>query len=203
MNKQNTIKTVFFDLFGVLLGVDQSVVIQYLSRLIELPYEKTRGIVLGETYMRFERGEINFNTYINRLCNILPHGDAIDKDALKNRWVESRVGEMPAVSLLKNIQQNVSIWIISNTSESHINALTEQFDFLNHVDGIVTSERAKAHKPSPIIFNFALDEANTNSSSSIFIDDSLANVDSAKNIGFQIHLYSDYQKLNVFLNEFF
>jgi FMN phosphatase YigB (HAD superfamily) len=203
MNKQNTINTVFFDLFGVLLGVDQSVVIQYLSRLIELPYEKTRRIVLGETYMRFERGEINFNTYINRLCNILPHGDAIDKDALKSRWVESRVGEMPAVSLLKNIQQNVSIWIISNTSESHINVLAEQFNFLNDIDGIVTSERAKAYKPSPIIFNFALAEANTNSSSSIFIDDCLENVDSAKNIGFQIHLYSDYKKLNVFLNEFF
>ena len=42
------ITTIFFDLFGVLLGVDQSVVIQYLSNLIGLPSQ-----------VRHEMGEIS------------------------------------------------------------------------------------------------------------------------------------------------
>jgi len=38
---QNYISTIFFDLFGVLLGIDQSVVIQYLSKLTDTPYLKS------------------------------------------------------------------------------------------------------------------------------------------------------------------
>ena len=57
---QNYISTIFFDLFGVLLGIDQSVVIQYLSKLTDTPYLKTREITMGEPYMQLERGEIIF-----------------------------------------------------------------------------------------------------------------------------------------------
>ena len=57
---QNHITTIFFDLFGVLLGIDQSVVVQYLSKLTNASYLKTREITMGEPYMRLERGDIIF-----------------------------------------------------------------------------------------------------------------------------------------------
>ena len=61
---QNKITTIFFDLFGVLLGIDQSVVIQYLSKLTDTPYIETREIALGEPFMRLERGEVTFTRYV-------------------------------------------------------------------------------------------------------------------------------------------
>ena len=120
---QNKITTIFFDLFGVLLGVDQSVVVQYISNLIETPYLQVREIAMGEPFMQLERREINFNQYVDEIRDILPNSQRIKIPALRDIWMNSNVGEMPAVSLLENLQPNYGIWIISNTTETHIRNL--------------------------------------------------------------------------------
>ena len=198
---QNQITTIFFDLFGVLLGIDQSVVVQYLSKLTDTPFLITREITMGEPFMRLERGEIKFKEYVDAIRVMLPNGNRIDGDDLRDIWMNSKIGEMPAVSLLDELLNNYKVWVISNTTESHIKSLKSQFTFLEKINGIVTSERAGAHKPHPNIFQFALEEANTDVTSSLFIDDSFSNVESAKNLGFMVHHYTDYQKLEDFLNQ--
>ena len=198
---QNHITTIFFDLFGVLLGIDQSVVVQYLSKLTNTPYLKTRAITMGEPYMQLERGETKFHEYVGDIATLLPNGDRIDADRLRDIWMNSKVGEMPIVSLLDGLQKKYAIWVISNTTEAHIKSLQSQFVFLNSFNGIITSERAGTHKPNPSIFNFALSEANADPFSSLFIDDSYANVESAENLGFRVHHYADYQKLEDFLSQ--
>ena len=198
---QNQITTIFFDLFGVLLGVDQSVVVQYLSRLIGAPYLKTRETAMGEPYMQLERGEINFTQYVDEIRAALPNGNRIEAGPLQDIWMNSKVGEMPAVSLLEKLLANYGVWIISNTTESHIKSLQSKFAFLGLVSGIITSERAGAHKPNQKIFQFALLEANTDTTSSIFIDDSRANVRSAEDLGIASHHYACYDGLMSFFKE--
>ena len=199
---QNHINTVFFDLFGVLLGIDQSVVVQYLSKLTNTPYLKTREITMGEPYMRLERGEIIFQEYVEDITALLPNGDRINADRLRDVWMNSKVGEMPAVSLLDDLLINYPIWVISNTTEAHIKKLQSQFLFLNSFNGIITSERAGTHKPNPSIFNFALSEANTDPLSSLFIDDSNTNVISAENMGFKVHHYFNFEKFQQFIQAY-
>ena len=199
---QNHINTIFFDLFGVLLGIDQSVVVQYLSKLTNTPYLKTREIALGEPYMRFERGEIKFEEYVEDITALLPNGDRIDVDILRDIWMNSKVGEMPVVSLLDELQKKYAVWVISNTTESHIKSLQSQFVFLNSFNGLVTSERAGTHKPHPNIFKFALKEANTSTTSSIFIDDSYSNVGSAENMGFTVHHYVNFETFQQFIQAY-
>ena len=197
---QNKITTIFFDLFGVLLGIDQSVVVQYLSKLIGAPYLEVREIAMGEPFMRLERSEINFTQYVDEIRAALPNGNRIDADDLRDIWMDSKVGEMPAVSLLEKLQTDYEVWIISNTTESHIRSLKLKFSFFNLVNGIITSERAGAHKPNQKIFQFALSEANTNTESSMFIDDSHANVKSAENMGFASHHYAGFDGLIKFFH---
>ena len=192
---QNHISTIFFDLFGVLLGIDQSVVVQYLSKLTNTSYLKTREITMGEPYMQLERGEVTFKEYVEDISAMLPNGKRIDVNSLREIWMNSKIGEMPAVSLLDDLLINYPIWVISNTTEAHIKSLQSQFVFLNSFNGIITSERAGTHKPNPSIFNFALSEANTDVASSLFIDDSHTNTESAKNIGIVSHHYTDFDGL--------
>ena len=198
---QNHINTVFFDLFGVLLGIDQSVVVQYLSQLTNTPYLKTREITMGEPYMRLERGETKFQEYVEDIRALLLNGDRIDADRLRDIWMNSRVGELPAVSLLDKLQKIYTVWVISNTTEAHIKSLQSQFVFLNSFSGIITSERAGVHKPHPNIFKFALKEANTDAISSLFIDDSYSNVESAESLGFISHHYTGFERLVKFLEK--
>ena len=197
----NHITTIFFDLFGVLLGIDQSVVVQYLSKLTNVSYLKAREITMGEPYMRLERGEIKFQEYVEDITALLPNGDRIDANNLREIWKNLKVGEMPAVSLLEDLLKNFQIWVISNTTESHIKSLESQFTFLEKINGIVTSERAGVHKPHPNIFQFALDDANCDVTSVLFIDDSYTNIESAENLGIVSHHYTDFDGLVGFLKK--
>ena len=199
---QNHISTIFFDLFGVLLGIDQSVVVQYLSKLTNTSYLKAREITMGEPYMQLERGEVTFKEYVEDISAILPNGNRIDGDDLRDIWMNSKIGEMPSVSLLDELLNNYKVWVISNTTESHIKSLQSQFLFLNSFNGIITSERAGTHKPNPSIFNFALSEANTDPLSSLFIDDSNTNVISAENMGFKVHHYFNFEKFQQFIQAY-
>ena len=199
---QNHINTVFFDLFGVLLGIDQSVVVQYLSQLTNTPYLKTREITMGEPYMQLERGETKFHEYVEDIRALLLNGDRIDADRLRDIWMNSRVGEMPVVSLLDKLQKKYAVWVISNTTEAHIKSLQSQFVFLNSFSGIITSERAGVHKPHPNIFKFALKEANTDAISAIFIDDSYRNVEAAENVGFTVHHYVNFETFQQFIQTY-
>jgi len=199
---QNKINTIFFDLFGVLLGIDQSVVIQYLAELTDTPYLDAREIALGEPFMRLERDEVTFKEYVEAIRVMLPNGKCINGDDLRDIWMNSKIGEMPAVSLLDGLLNNYKVWVISNTTESHIKSLQSQFLFLNSFNGIITSEEAGAHKPNPSIFNFALSEANTDPVSSLFIDDSNTNVIAAENMGFKVHHYFDFERLQQFIQAY-
>ena len=198
---QNHITTIFFDLFGVLLGIDQSVVVQYLSKLTDTPFLITREITMGESYMRLERGEIKFKEYVEAIRVMLPNGSHIDGDDLGDIWMNSKIGEMPAVSLLDELLNHYKVWVISNTTESHIKSLKSQFTFLEKINGIVTSERAGVHKPHPNIFQFALAEANCDVTSALFIDDSYTNIESAENLCIVSHHYTDFDGLVGFLQK--
>ena len=116
--------------------------------------------------------------------------------------MNSKIGEMPAVSLLDDLLINYSIWVISNTTEAHIKKLHSQFLFLNSFNGIITSEGAGTHKPNPSIFTFALSEANTDPLSSLFIDDSNTNETSAKNMGFKVQHYLNFEKFRQFIQAY-
>jgi HAD superfamily hydrolase (TIGR01509 family) len=115
--------------------------------------------------------------------------------------MNSKVGEIPVVSLLNELQKKYDVWVISNTTEAHIKSLQSQFVFLNSFNGIITSERAGTHKPNPNIFKFALEEANTDITSSLFIDDSYNNVESAANLGIVSHHYTGFDGLVLFLEK--
>lgn len=201
MSLRCKITTIFFDLFGVLLGIDQSVVIQYLANLTGSHYLETREAAMGGSFMRLERSEINFTQYVNKLRATLPNGNRIEDGPLRDIWMNSKVGEMPAVSLLEKLQPDFQLWIISNTTEAHIKSLQLKFPFFDLVNGIVTSERAGAHKPNQKIFQFSLSEANTDAASSIFVDDSYSNARSAEGLGIISHHYTGYDGLMNFLKE--
>ena len=198
---QNHITTIFFDLFGVLLGIDQSVVVQYLSKLTNTSYLKTREITMGEPYMQLERGEVTFKEYVEDISAMLPNGNRIDTDNLREIWMNSKIGEMPAVPLLDELQKKYEVWVISNTTEAHIKGLESQFTFLEKINGIVTSEGAGVHKPHPKIFQFALAEANCDVTSALFIDDSYTNIESAENLGIVSHHYTRFDELVKFLEK--
>ena len=196
------IKTIFFDLFGVLLGIDQSTIIHYVAQKIELPYLQTKDIVMGEIFMRLERGEIGFRQYFQDLQYTLPSGEKLNYEEFQLRWMSNNIDELPAVQCLPKLKDNFRLYIISNTSEAHIDSLKKQFALFSNFEKIITSESANSSKPSLEIFNYALNKTESTVESSIFIDDMAGNVNVAKKMGFTTHHYQNYEDFDTFISLF-
>ena len=121
------INTIFFDLFGVLLGIDQSTIIHYVAQKIDLPYLQTKDIVMGEIFMKLERGEIGFKQYFRDLQYALPSGEKLSYDDFKLRWTSNKIEELPTVQCLSELKGKYHLYVISNTSEAHIGSLRKEF----------------------------------------------------------------------------
>ena len=194
------IKSIFFDLFGVLIGMNQSTIINHIAKLTNQPYLKTKEIVTGEIFMRLERGEIGFKQYFQDLQYALPNGQKLSFNKFKTLWTTNKLNELPAVELLDSLKEKYSLHIISNTSESHISDLKSQFIFLSKFDCIITSESAQSQKPSTDIFNYALSKTQALPEQSVFIDDMHTNVTAASSLGFHAHHYRDYEEFSIFMD---
>ena len=194
------INTIFFDLFGVLLGINQSTIIHYVAQKIDLPYLQTKNIVMGEIFMKLERGEIRFNKYFQDLQYALPGGKKLNYDEFKLRWTSNKIEELPGVECLSELKGKYDLYIISNTSEAHISSLRNEFKFLKKFKEIITSEAAHSSKPSLEIFNYALNRGESFAETSIFIDDMASNVNVAKEMGFNTHHYKDYEGFDTFIS---
>ena len=82
-------KTIFFDLFNVMIGVDQSVMVNYVAKLTDTPYILTKEIVQGEIFMRYERGEIDFRQYFSDIQYALTSGERLEYDEFKKCIIDN------------------------------------------------------------------------------------------------------------------
>ena len=121
---KNYIDTIFFDLFGVLIGINMEVVINHISKSANTPFLTTKDIIMGEPFMKLERKEIDFTEYYNEISIHLPK-NSITINELNNLWVNSGIGELPIASEINALTEKYKIWIITNTTEAHINKLKE------------------------------------------------------------------------------
>ena len=117
-------------------------------------------------------------------------------------WDISCFRAMKTTALLKELSHKYSLWIISNTSNGQINSLKSKFDFFQYFNGIITSESAGSPKPNISIFVYAMRKANAPPNDSIFVDDSMKNIQSAESLGINTHHYKNHDKLIRFLEEY-
>jgi 2-haloacid dehalogenase len=67
----------------------------------------------------------------------------------------------------------------------------ERFDFLNEFDGVVVSGEEGLIKPDPAIFNLMVNRFKLAPERVLFVDDSAANIESARALGFQVHHFTN------------
>ncbi|MGI9532377.1 HAD family hydrolase [Lutimonas sp.] len=202
--KHPKIKNVIFDLGGVLVDWNP----EYL-------YEK----VFAETPEKM-------SFFLNNVCN---HDWNIEQDAgrtfdegaqiLKqqfpefekeiglfyDRWEEMLKGEIKGTELilrkLKSLNE-VKLYALTNWSSETFPIAKKRFDFLNLFEGIVVSGEEHTRKPFPKIYQITLERFKLLASESVFIDDSLENVESARKMGIHSIHFKNPEQLKTALQQF-
>jgi putative hydrolase of the HAD superfamily len=193
--------TIFFDLFGVLIGRDETSIVRYVSKVLDIPFYQTREVVTGENYMRFVRQEISFDQYFQKLQFQLVNGDKLSRGEFLSRLQQQEMGILPIANLLPGLKKQFNLHIISNTVNSHINSLKMKFEFFKYFDSVITSESAGAPKPDDEIFKYALSITGSIANSSIFVDDASKNVTSAIRNGLHGYHYTQFEDFENYISK--
>jgi 2-haloacid dehalogenase len=111
-------------------------------------------------------------------------------------WEKMISGEIiENTRLLKPLKTKYRLFGLTNWSAEAFPVVYAKYDFFKNFEGIVVSGTEKMVKPGKAIYELLLKRYDLRADESLFIDDSLKNVETAKELGFHtIHVNGD-QKL--------
>lgn len=185
-----TIDAILFDVGNVLIEwdprhlyrkllPDDSAVEQFLSEICTL-----------EWHFAHDQG-VSFEENAAPLKEKFPgHSDLIDQWA--SRYVEMSprevVGMASLVARLKATE--LGIHGLSNMPSTVYPMLRDEFSILEHLETIVVSGDERVCKPEARIYELALGRMGTRPEKTLFVDDSLPNIQAAERLGFKAHHFS-------------
>lgn len=123
--------------------------------------------------------------------------------AYRERWPEMLGGPIPgSVDVLSTLYANDRrLFALTNWSNETFPIARGMYDFLNWFGYIAVSGQLGMVKPDPAIFRHLIVTCGVDPARTLFIDDSLANVEAAARLGFATHHFRQPAGLRAQLHE--
>ena len=158
--------------------------VKVYKKINEKCWEKYRLNELSKENLRFERFK-----------------DTLEYFGIYNDYVNNspyRTVLIPnAVELLTELKHNFQLHIITNGFQEVQHVKIDQSGLSKFFKIVVTSEMAGAKKPSPLIFNYALEKAGASIGNSVMIGDDLnTDIQGAINLGMKSIYFNPSEKPN-------
>ena len=207
---KDSIKNIVFDLGDVIINIDVPRAAQSFATLSGR--EKAEVIRLFEEsklFRLFETGQLDAPGFRSHVRQLLENS-AWDDTEIDTAW-NSLLLELPAerVELLKELSKKYRLFLLSNTSSIHIEAVNkilhkasgvEQLDDL--FEKVFLSYEMGIMKPHPEIYRRVLEEADIQAEETLFLDDNADNIRAASALGIQtIHVQKPLTILD-YLNDY-
>ncbi|MCD6544696.1 MAG: HAD family phosphatase [Flavobacteriaceae bacterium] len=181
------IENIIFDLGDVFVNLDHK---KFQDKLHFLGLKDVTSNMTGFNQL-YEKGLVSTKEFKAYYKDILKKGGFSDEE-LVNSWV-SILGEFPLHRLLflENIPKKYRLFLLSNTNELHINHVQTQFGngfydrFVNCFDKIYYSHEIHMRKPDADPFQLIISENELSPSATLFVDDTLENIEMANHLGIQ------------------
>lgn len=188
------IKNIIFDFGGVIINIDSKKTIQALKQLKLYNAEKLfTDVNTSNLLNKYELGIISDNEflmYIKQYCS-----QNTTNNEIIRAW-NSMLLDIPQnrIFLLNELKKDYKIYLLSNTNHIHYLSYTIDFEkatgglkFNNFFDKAYFSFEIKMRKPSFEIYKHVLNEQKIKPEETLFIDDSLENIETAKMLNLKTH----------------
>jgi len=189
------IKTIYFDLGGVLVNFSLDKMCENIGRFCGLDFDIVKAYIYDKGLGRqYEEGAIESKTIHAHFAELAKR--PLDYEGLMHAAssiFSLKEETLPIVEKLK--RQNFSLYILSNTCEAHFKRIQKDYPFLELFDGFVLSYEVKARKPDKAIFDAALEMGDTKPEESFYIDDIPEYVDAAREYGIRAHPFTGSESL--------
>lgn len=189
-----SITTIIFDFGNVLLGWDARKLYERFFPDLEAVDRFLEQIRFAEWNAKQDAGR-PFHAGVADLSRQFPqYADLIQ--AYDTYWEESLTGRVDGtIEIVNELKQaGWPLYLLSNFSVEKFELIRSQHSYLDLFDDIIISGEIGIVKPEPAIFQQALTRINRTAQECLFIDDSAANIEAARTLGFQvIHYHSPAQ----------
>ncbi|WP_374166454.1 HAD family hydrolase [Arcticibacter sp. MXS-1] len=189
------IKAVIFDLGGVLIDWNPRYLYRKIFRQeedIDLFLER----VCTPAWNEEQDGGRSLAEATETLIKEFPEQQEYIR-AYYDRWEEMLKGPIGGtVELFKQIKDSgrFGVYALTNWSAETFPIAVQRYDFLSWFDGILVSGDEKLKKPAPEFYELLLSRYSLLAEESVFIDDSLRNVEAARKVGIRsVHFKSAAQ----------
>jgi FMN phosphatase YigB (HAD superfamily) len=200
------ITSIIFDLGGVLFDIDYSYTQRAFMALGAKEFNKLYSQQKQEgIFDEFEKGKVSASYFRAEVKRFLPSNTS--EKQIDEAWNALLIG-FPAekIRLLERLKKQYRLFLLSNTNDIHLPAVLDMIDNA-HGDGIMAklfekeyySCRMGMRKPDMEIFETVCVENKLDISSTLFIDDSIQNIEGARKFG----LYSLHYNSSISLEEYF
>jgi putative hydrolase of the HAD superfamily len=195
-NQKNEIKNILFDWGGVIteLHLDET---KKAFHDMGLPIfdEKVPHDPLDKIFIPFETGNISPDEFRNniRKLSLNPLTDTM----IDGAW-NAMLGVLPEErwKLLGSVSQNYRTFLLSNTNAIHLNyyfnylqGIYGTYGYLHLFEKAYFSHEIHLRKPNADIFEFVVQDSGILPQETLFIDDFIENIETARKLGFQtVHL---------------
>ena len=191
------IKTVIFDLGGVLVRTENRQPRQKLAEQLGMTYEELSNFFYGmDSANRATRGEITADEHksiVLQKLNLPPDSfstfgeDFWGGDSLDTHLVE----------FIKGLREEYSTALLSNAWDDLRGYLEKVWQIDGIFDHIFISAELKLAKPDPEIYQLVINRLNQDPSELVFIDDFIENIEAAREVGLNaVHFQSREQALD-------
>lgn len=178
------IDTIVFDFGGVLIDWNPRHVFRQLFEDEEKMEWFLSTVCTDEWNVQQDKGRLLHEGTALLKASHPEHQDLIE--AYYGRWEEMLKGEISkTVEILHELRKNYKVYGLTNWSAETFPIARERFPFLQVFDGIVVSGEENLIKPDPAIFHLLTERYGVKPDQSVFIDDNIKNVASARTLGFE------------------
>lgn len=201
------IKNLMFDLGGVIMDIDRERSVRSFRRLGMKEPEKFLGDY-GQTgpFGALEEGLITPAEFHEQLRAII--GPVATDDRIDRAFDAFLVGiPVRRLAALRELRQRYGVYLLSNTNaimwdmRIRTSFMGEGRCREDYFDGIATSFEARALKPGAAIFDYASRRFGIRPDETVFLDDSAANVEAARGLGFHALQVPPGREFTDILNE--
>lgn len=180
------IKTLLFDFGDVFLNLDKEATSRELKKLGVNQFTPEMQLLNNQ----YEKGEITSELFVNSYQKWFPE---VSNQQLVEAWnailldfPEHRILFLEQLAASKEYQ----LLLLSNTNEIHIDWVKENVPyferFKNCFEKFYLSHEINLRKPDASIYEFVIKDNQLNPENVLFIDDTKANTDTAKAMGFYV-----------------
>ena len=199
------VKNIIFDLGGVIMDIDYSRTQHAFETLGVTQFnELFTQYHSSEIFAKLETGKITDEDFYNEFRKEAKIN--LTDNQITTAWNAMLLG-FPAekINFLKEIKSKYNTFLFSNTNQIHHAAFHKMFyekyghfDFGNLFRKAYYSHKIGLRKPLPESFIFILNEQKIKPEETLFIDDTLINIEAAKKLGLQtIYLVAPKNLLNI------